>query len=486
LIIDWPISTYKKTERIEEDVFSLQKSLSKSPFSIKKEINMIPKYQIEIPGHFKDLIKNLNNSLNGEKSRVFHQLRVKGSENLVKSGFPTTRNEDYKYTSLGRVFNKEYALPTESDISQQDKNFAETLYKKEIGGDKICFINGIYQADFSSLTQDGLSVHILDQMNEDEPLHREAINIWESLLNESNNSFLQLNAGLTKKGVVIEIQKGKEIARPLQIIFYYTTTQKSLISNPQILYLARENSRANIVEQHFSKDGSDKETVFANIAERVCLEKYAAFNHFKIQECGLKDFIIHNMIVSQNAKSHFYSLTADLGGRIVRNNLEVHLKESNTNTDMFGLFIGKRDQHIDNQTFLDHAIPHCESREWYKGVLTDKSRGVFNGKVLVRQDAQKTNAFQQNNTLISGEHARMDSKPQLEIYADDVKCSHGATIGHLEEDVLFYLMSRGLNRDEAGKLVKIAFLAEVFESIDNEALKGLLGKKVMGQLDKIS
>lgn len=446
---------------------------------------MIPKYQTEIPGHFKDLIEDLNKSLNGENSKAFHQLRVKGSENLVKSGFPTTRNEDYKYTSFARVFNKEYALPTEESITQQDKDRTTALYKNEIGGDRLCFINGIYQAELSTTTQPGLSVHVLDQMNEEEPLHKEAMSVWKTLLNESDNSFLQLNAGLTKHGLVIEIERGKEIEKPLQLLFYYTDSEQALITNPQLLFLTRENSRVTVFEQHVCSDNNDKPTVFANIAERVLVEKYASFSHFKIQETGLEDFIIHNMIVSQNANSHFYSLTADLGGRIVRNNLEVHLKESNTNTDMFGLFIGREDQHIDNQTFLDHAIPHCESREWYKGVLTGKSRGVFNGKVLVRQDAQKTNAFQQNNTLLCSDHARMDSKPQLEIYADDVKCSHGATIGHLEEGILFYLMSRGLNRDEAGSLVKIAFLSEVFESVNNGSIKRLLTEKVQYQLDKI-
>ncbi|TVQ45703.1 MAG: Fe-S cluster assembly protein SufD [Saprospirales bacterium] len=446
---------------------------------------MIPKYQTEIPGHFKDLIEDLNNSLNGEKSKAFHQLRVKGGENLEKTGFPTTRNEDYKYTSFARVFNKEYVIPQQDAITQEDKDQCTAQFKKDIGGDRLCFINGIYQPELSNVTQAGLSVHVLDQMNEADQLHNEAINLWEQLLNESNNSFLQLNAGLSKNGLVIEIQKGKEIAKPLQLLFYYNSSAHALITNPQLLFLARENSRITVMEQHVCNGSGEKPTVFANIAERVHVEKYASFNHFKIQETSLEDFIIHNMIASQNANSHFYSLTADLGGRIVRNNLEVHLKESNTNTEMFGLFIGKDDQHIDNQTFLDHAIPHCESKEWYKGVLAGKSRGVFNGKVLVRQDAQKTNAFQQNNTLISGSNARMDSKPQLEIYADDVKCSHGATIGHLEENTLFYLMSRGLNIDEAGRLVKIAFLAEVFESVDNDLIKNLLTEKVQYQLDKV-
>ena len=446
---------------------------------------MLPKYQTEIPGHFKNLIEDLNKSLNGEKSKAFHRLRVKGSENLEKTGFPTMRNEDYKYTSFARVFNKEYSIPRQDQITQEDKDNCSAMYKNEIGGDRLCFINGMYQSELSNITQAGLSMHVLDQMNEDEELHNESINVWDSLLNESNNSFLQLNAGLSKNGIVVEIQKSKEIEKPLQILFYYTSSEQALIANPQLLFLARENSRVTILEQHAHSGKNEQPTVFANIAERVHVEKYASFNHFKIQETGLEDFIIHNMIASQNANSHFYSLTADLGGRIVRNNLEVHLKESNTNTDMFGLFIGREDQHIDNQTFLDHAIPHCESKEWYKGVLTGKSRGVFNGKVLVRQDAQKTNAFQQNNTMITGPHARMDSKPQLEIYADDVKCSHGATIGHLEEDILFYLMSRGLNKDDAGRLVKIAFLAEVFESVDNDPIKKLLTEKVQYELDKI-
>jgi Fe-S cluster assembly protein SufD len=181
--------------------------------------------------------------------------------------------------------------------------------------------------------------------------------------------------------------------------------------------------------------------------------------------------------------SNYSHYAFDLGGGIVRNNLSVSLLDSNTESHLYGAFIGFKDQHIDNQTFIDHAMPHCQSNEMYKGILLDKARGVFNGKVLVRQDAQKTNAFQQSSSLVLSPTAVMDTKPQLEIFADDVKCSHGATIGHLDESSVFYLNSRGLSENQAKSLLKRAFISEVVDHIENEDFKDLAYERIEAKLN---
>jgi Fe-S cluster assembly protein SufD len=171
-------------------------------------------------------------------------------------------------------------------------------------------------------------------------------------------------------------------------------------------------------------------------------------------------------------------LAVELGSKLARNNVEVIHQGSNVMSNLFGVFAGNGKQNLDTQSFIDHAVPHCESHELYKGILDDSARGVFNGKILVREDAQKTNAFQQNNTLVLSRHAIMDSKPQLEIFADDVKCSHGATIGQLDESSVFYLRSRGLTRQEASTLLQRAFIGEVLDKCENESVKEYLWKHV--------
>lgn len=444
------------------------------------------KHHIEIPSHFSDLFNKLENSLNGQSSKPYHRLRKKGSELLIQQGFPTTRNEDYKYTALNRVFNEKYEIPESGKLSDQGKNVIESIKKLGQSTNSLCFVNGIYQSELSSLEIEGVQLIHLSQMDDNSHQLRDALEKIDETISQTDNPFIRLNTSLSRDPLLLFVRKGIKTDAPIQLIHYYETENSSLIASPQLIVMAEDNSEISLLESHLSAEkGDNSHKVFANVFQRMLTGKNAKIKHHKIQELHNEDFLIHNLIASQERDSHFYAITADLGSRITRNNLEVHLKDSNTWTEMFGLFATNGQQHIDNQTFLDHAVPHCESREWYKGVLGGRSRGVFNGKVLVRQDAQKTNAFQQNNTLLISDNARMDSKPQLEIYADDVKCSHGATIGHMDADVLFYLKSRGLNEQQAGELIKIAFLAEVFESVENENIRNIIADKVILKLRTI-
>ncbi|TVR83556.1 MAG: Fe-S cluster assembly protein SufD [Saprospirales bacterium] len=444
------------------------------------------KYHIEIPSHFSELFGRLENSLNGQSDKPYHRLRKKGSELLMKQGFPSTRNEDYKYTALNRVFNEKYEIPESGKISAQGKTAIESIKKITQGESSLCFVNGIYQAEFSSLNLEGVQLIQLSQLEENSSKLRDVLEKIDETISHTDNPFIRLNTSLCRDPLLLFVERGVKIDTPIQLIHYYETENSSLIASPQLIIMAEESSEISLLETHLSSSSRNNTCkVFSNVFQRMLVGKNARIKHHKIQELNKEDFLIHNLIASQEKDSHFYAITADLGSRITRNNLEVHLKDSNTWTEMFGLFASNGQQHIDNQTFLDHAKPHCESREWYKGVLGGRSRGVFNGKVLVRQDAQKTNAFQQNNTLLISDNARMDSKPQLEIYADDVKCSHGATIGYMDSEVMFYLKSRGLDEQQAGELIKIAFLAEVFESVENESIRNLIAEKVIVKLRTI-
>lgn len=448
---------------------------------------LLSKNKTAVPDHINKLLSDASDRQNGQVGNPFNQLRKKGGEILQKTGFPTTRNEDYKYTAVARIINEDYKLASSADISDEMETRAEEM-AQSISDDSIrlSFINGALIEKLSRFpTDNGVTVKKLSDFPQDSSLAKEVQKEINEAISNIHNPFISLNTGLCLEPIVIEVQQNAEIDQPIHLSFYCESVKDSIINNPLIVILSRENSRLQIIESHKSMDHAEEFRLFTNVFVRAVVEKAAHLTHLKIQELNDEDYMIHNLIASQERDSHFYTMTTDLGSKMTRNNLEVHLKNSFTQTDMYGLFIGADRQHIDNQTFLDHAVPNCESREWYKGVLADRSRGVFNGKVLVRQDAQKTNAFQQNNTLLSSDHARMDSKPQLEIYADDVKCSHGATIGQMDKETLFYLMSRGLDINEAGELVKVAFLAEVFESINNESIRALIAEKVIAKLRQI-
>ena len=240
--------------------------------------------------------------------------------------------------------------------------------------------------------------------------------------------------------------------------------------SPQKIIVAGENSKITVIETYHNLTNS-QQTYFTNTVTQLVLKRNAIVDHYRIQDEDETAYFINNTEIEQLRDSTYSSYSVDLGGKLVRNNLSSILKDSGTNTNFYGLYVGVNKQHIDNQTFIDHAYPHCDSNELYKGILMDKAKGVFNGKIMVRRDAQKTNAFQQNHSLVLSKTAKMNSKPQLEIFADDVKCSHGATIGQLNKEALYYMRSRGLSEKEAVSILKQAFLTEITELIKIDQLK---------------
>jgi Fe-S cluster assembly protein SufD len=214
------------------------------------------------------------------------------------------------------------------------------------------------------------------------------------------------------------------------------------------------------------------------------LDGNAVVDHIKLQEENTESYHIANTQIHQEQRSSYTSVNIDLGGALVRNNLNVRLNAENCEALLYGFFMGNGTQHLDNHTFIDHAKPHCFSNELYKGILDDKARGVFNGKIMVRPDAQKTNALQSNKTLLLTNDAAIYAKPQLEIFADDVKCTHGATIGQLDDEALFYLRARGIGEDVAAAMLRYAFAIDVFEKIKIEPLREVLATKVFERLKK--
>ena len=285
-------------------------------------------------------------------------------------------------------------------------------------------------------------------------------------------------APAARHGLFIHVAKNAVIEKPVYLIHLAAPGETPTFSSYLNIAIAEQSSEASFIEGLFELPGAEG-TYFNNLVNRFRVKPNAHIHHYRLQQEGREGFLISNADVEQDGDSTFSSYAIDLGGRLVRNNLVTTLNNPGTGTNFYGVYFAKGEQHIDNHTFIDHAVPHCISNELYKGILTDKAHGVFNGKVMVRRDAQKTNAFQQNSSLVLSDKAQMDSKPQLEIFADDVRCSHGATIGQLDESAVFYLRSRGLSDDQARFMLQQAFLEEVIEFMKLEPVRAFAEQLIL-------
>lgn len=431
----------------------------------------------EAKKRFLGLFGLYEDSLNGQRKGSFHDLRRDAVKRMEELDFPGSRSEDWKYTSVSRLISPTYGV---SEVQDLEKSQVEAFLYEEPGCYQIIFVNGKLSeklSDFDGLDR-GLTILTIEEALAEEKWEKRCRQALEALLSNAKDVFLPLNLAFAGKGLMIHVDKNIVPDKPIHLLHLNTDAAQPVLSAPVQLFFAETGSQMTILESfHSLKDNGDKAGL------TTCLNYFglagqARVNYYKNQELARQDFMVHQTFADQGRDSVFSAFTVDLGGRIVRNNLSaVHL-ERNVLTNFYGVFLTGDDQHVDNQTFVDHAMPHCLSNELYKGILDGRSRGVFNGKVMVRPDAQKINAFQQNNILILSEHARMDSKPQLEIFADDVKCSHGATIGQMDESAVFYLRSRGLSEAEARALLQLAFIQEATGVIEEQSIRDRMDERI--------
>ena len=345
----------------------------------------------------------------------------------------------------------------------------------------LFFINGIYAEKLSSTKRLPDGVVVKDMATALRDKEYKSI-IQEYLLHTTGiekDPFVLLNTAFARHGVFIQIPANKVIKKPIHLLYITDVpTEESIMIYPKSLVIANKNSQLTLLESYHA--ASEEEGVYwTNTVNQIVVQTNACVKHYKLQNEGKNGFQINNTRVYQAKDSTYCSFAADFGGQLIRNNLTTYLKASGTNTQLYGIYMANNGQHIDNQTFVDHAHPHSNSNELYKGILTGRAKGVFNGKIIVRQDAQKTKAYQQNSSLVLSKTARMYSKPQLEIFADDVKCSHGATIGQLEEEAVFYLRTRGLTDSQARSLLIGSFLKKVIDSIDIEPIVKTIERLVL-------
>ncbi|GHC45614.1 Fe-S cluster assembly protein SufD [Ulvibacter litoralis] len=407
-----------------------------------------------------------------EDDSPLHELRSKAIKTFEAKGFPTKKEEAWKYTSLNSLLKTDYSIFPKQENAIEFKD-VKKYFLHEIDTYKIVFIDGVYNSFLSETTHDKLDVCLLSSA-----LNKSKYKpIIEAYFNKvaKDDSLTSLNTAFAKEGAYIRIPKNKEVEKPIEILNFSTGNEGAVLLQPRNLIVVEENAHVQIIERHQSLS---ENAVFTNSVTEIFAEKRAYVDFYKIQNDGPSASLIDNTYISQDRDSNCKVHTFAFGGKLIRNNLNFYQNGEHCDSTLKGITILENKQHVDHNTLVHHIAPNCESHQDYKGIFGDASTGVFNGKIVVEKDAQKTDAFQQNNNILVDDKATINAKPQLEIFADDVKCSHGCTIGQLDEEALFYLRSRGIAKKEARALLMYAFANTVLESVKIPELKGRINKLI--------
>jgi Fe-S cluster assembly protein SufD len=405
-------------------------------------------------------------SLNGDKSSGLHELRRKAIASFSSLPFPTTRDEEWKYTNLAPllIHNFTPSVPGGYADSEEVKKY---LFD-ELEHSLLVFINGHYSEGLSRVKDIPKGVLIKSfarAINENKEIITKYFGRYASY---DDHVFTALSTAFTRDGAFVYIPENMVVDVPLHILYLNTPDEKKNLIQPRNLFIAEKNSQATIIE-HYTSPSSG--VYFTNTVTEVIVEENAYLDHIKLQEESREAFHIGRMETEIKRNGNFTSHFISTGAVLSRNDFNARFGEEGGECTLNGLYLIEKSQHYDAHTVIDHASPHCNSHEHYKGILDDRSRGVFNGKVMVRKDAQKTNAFQENNNIILSDEALVNTKPQLEIFADDVKCSHGATIGQLDNDAMFYLKTRGIGEEKSKAILLHAFASDVIKTIKIEPVK---------------
>lgn len=386
-------------------------------------------------------------------------------------GFPTVKNEEWKYTNLLKW--------TKSEFNVQDSIFKIENIEEYIiddSFDRIVLVNGLIDKSLTKVS-DVVEVRSLKSALIDNEI---AQNHYGQYVDFSKESMYALNTAISNDGLFIHVAKSKVSETPIQII-HLSTAKENVFNHPRILTVVEENAQIDIIE---SFNSVSNDLVWNNAISEIYVAKNAILNWTKIQNDKTVDTaLVDSTFIHQEKDSVSNVFTFSLGGKLTRNNLNFRLNDEHIEANLSAATLINEEQHVDHHTFVDHAFPNCESNENYKGIYDGKSKGVFNGKVLVRLDAQKTNAYQNNANVILSDQASVDTKPQLEIFADDVKCSHGCTVGHQEDEALFYMRQRGLSLAQAQGILNLAFVGEITDKLKNEKVKEYIVKLIEDKLN---
>jgi len=420
--------------------------------------------------------------LNGSRSLPLHGLRQAGIRRFEQLGFPTTRDEEWKYTSVAPIARTLFR-PAEPRALDAAASAALESVRRVLAAEPfaalLVFLNGRFAPELSSADglPDGVRVSSLAAALEETPeIVEQHLNRYADL---NGTAFAALNTAFIQDGAFVHLPRGMVLEPPIHVVFLASPGDAPEITHPRNLIVCEEQSQATVIESYV---GAGDRPYFTNAVTEIAACENSVLEYYKIQQESLPAFHVATVEIRQARSSTVTNQSVTLGSALTRNDINAILDDEGAECTLNGLYLGVGRQHIDNHTRIDHAKPHCDSHELYKGILDGAARGVFNGKIYVHPDAQKTDAKQTNKTLLLSQDAALNTKPQLEIFADDVRCTHGATVGQLDEDSIFYLRSRGIPEMAARGLLTYAFASEILEQIKTRALREHLERLIFGRL----
>lgn len=382
---------------------------------------------------------------------------------LENKGIPTNKHEDYKYFNVDAILKKEFKNLTQS--------YKEVISIKEFklqNAVTIVVVNGNYSESLSDkVILKGLHINSFNNLDDNGKA------ILTSQADVNADAFIALNTAFSGMGFHLKIENNTQLQIPIHIIYIASSTDKAII-NPRNIIEIGNNSEATIIEHQVTAQGK----VFTNFLSEKLIQENAKLTSYTIQDQGENGFSVNTNQVKLSRSASYENTTLMLSGQLIRNNHNVVISGENAEAHLNGLFVINNTQLVDNHTLMDHQVPNCQSNELYKGIINDKSTGVFNGKIFVRKDAQKTNAYQSSKNILLSDDAAINTKPELEIYANDVKCSHGTSTGKIDESAMFYLNARGISNENAKIMLLNAFAEEVIDKIKNEEVKEMIQKKL--------
>lgn len=410
---------------------------------------------------------------NGFTPTSFASLKSRAQSLLAEQGLPAQKAEEYKYTPITRKLESTISNFAEAAPAQLSK---ERVLEEHIPGmdaDVIVFNNGRFAPELSTWDKDDFRIAPLSQVADEAEQKG-----FGKIAKLEKDPFNVLNTAMFQDGVFIDIVDGTQLSKPLVLLSFNQANIGQTIF-PRVFINVGKNAEVTLIEKIISLD---EQPYFLNDVTEITVAENSHLYYYKMQNQSRQAIEVSNFETDIHRDGTYSSAVITLQGGMIRNNLNLNLLDSNCEGNMYGLYLLNGKSHVDNHTAVDHIKPHSLSNELYKGILADQSRGVFNGKIFVRQEAQKTNAFQQNSNILLSDDATINTKPQLEIWADDVKCSHGCTAGQLDEEALFYLRARGIGKEKAKGLLLYAFAGEVLEHIKNDQFRDYCIQEVAQRL----
>lgn len=405
------------------------------------------------------------------RNQAWHEFRAKG--------IPSTHDEDWRFTNVGALERIPFRRAAAAENTVTLSDIAPWLMKGALG--RLVFVNGRFAPELSALKNlpEGIEVTSLGQALAHDHLEAHL----GRYANRERDAFVALNTGLWEDGALVRTQHGAQIERPVHLLYVTAGDTAPVMTHPRTLIVAAATSRVAVIEDYVSLGNAP---AFSNSVTELVAGQDAVVSHYLVERENLDAYNISTLRIEQERGANVSSHSVLLGGGLVRNNVHPVLDGEGAECLINGLFVGGGKQHMDNYMLVEHAQPNCSSRQFYNGILDERSRGVFHGRIVVHKDAQHTDAKQTNRNLLLSDEARIDTKPQLEIYADDVKCTHGATIGQIEEEALFYLRSRGLAESEARNLLLYAFAVECLDRMREAPARAFVESLIRERLGKLA